>query len=462
MSNRQKVLIVEDDSEMRGMCVRILSRAGYQATAAPDGAAGLATLREDPTIRCALVDLRLPKMDGAVLLEKIKEFDDSIKVVIMTGHATVKSAVQTMKMGAVDYLVKPFEMDELLAVVAQQFRVGELELQVQRLRTELRGKYSFDNIVGRSKKMEVVFEQIVAARNNKANVLITGESGTGKELIARAIHYNGQTAEGPFVVVNCAALPQTLIESELFGHVKGAFTGATRDSIGLFRTADGGTAFLDEIFEMPLDTQAKLLRVIQEQTVRPVGGLMEMPVSVRIIAATNRDPADALEQDRIRVDLFYRLSVITIQVPPLRERREDIVDLVDHFSARFAKAYDFRIGPICQRVLDILNRYHWPGNARELENLVERWFAMGRKDTISADDLPVEMIEGARSAAADIMRTDSDRVPTLCDAERALALRALVAADHNKSKAANLLGISRKKLYKLLSEDERPETTPSC
>ncbi len=448
------VLIVEDDPEMRATCARMLARAGYQSEAVADGEAALAKLQADSKLRVVLLDLKLPEMDGAAVLEKIKEFDSDIKVVIMTGFATVRSAVQTMKLGAVDYLVKPFEKDELLAVIAQQNRIGELETRVERLQSELCGRYSFDSIVGRSRKMEPVFEQILAARKNKANVLIVGESGTGKELIARAIHYNGPSPEGPFVAVNCAALPESLIESELFGPSKGAFTGATRDSVGLFRSAQGGTILLDEVLDMPFDTQAKLLRVLQERTVRPIGGLSEVPIDVRVIAATNREPIEALERGRLRKDLFYRLSVITVHVPPLRERSEDIRLLADHFTIRFAKTYGFRIGPVQQEVMDILNRYSWPGNIRELENLVEQWFAMARNESVTVADLPAELVAQAQQTVERAAATNLANVMPLRDAERALAQTAMQAADHNKSKAANLLGISRKKLYRLLGDPE--------
>lgn len=451
--NNRSVLIVEDDPAMRDTCARMLSRAGYRVEAVADGEAGMAKLRAEPRFRVTLVDLKLPKMDGIAVLEKIREFDSNIKVVIMTGFATVKSAVRAMKLGAVEYLVKPFEKDELLAVVAQQFRVGELESKVERLQSELRGKYCFDNIVWRSEKMEAVLEQVAATCKNKANVLILGESGTGKELIAKAIHYHGLSSKGPFVAVNCAALPESLVESELFGHTKGAFTGAARDSVGLFRTAQGGTIFLDEVFDMSLDIQAKLLRVIQEHTVRPVGGVKESPIDARIIAATNQEPVAAMEIGELRKDLFYRLSVVTIRIPPLRERSEDIPPLIDHIATRLRKTYGLRIGPVSQRVLDILKRYTWPGNVRELENLVEQWFAMGRTNTVTVEDLPAEIVSETRRLRETSVQTDPAGVKPLHDVERAMVHRALEAANHNKSKAAQLLGISRKKLYKLLSDD---------
>lgn len=460
MSDERSILIVEDDAELRATCARMLSSAGYPVQSAEHGEAALAELASNPNYSLVLLDLKLPGMNGEDVLEKIKELNREIKVIIMTGYATVKSAVRTMKLGAVDYLIKPFEKDELLALVAQQFRVGELEQRVEQLQAELRGRYGFDSIVGQSKKMDVVFERILAARKNKATVLITGDTGTGKELIARAIHYTGSCAAGPFVAINCAALPEALIESELFGHSKGAFTGAIKASVGLFRSAQGGTILLDEVFDMPLETQTKLLRALQERVVRPVGGLTEEPIDVRVIAATNRDPVEAMESGGLRKDLFYRLSVITIRVPPLRERREDILLLIDHFAARFAETYGFRIGNLEDKAADILTQYAWPGNIRELENLVERWFAMDRTDSVTVSDLPTHMRAQVGRVVAPVRGFDDARVDAITplrDAERVLAFRALEAAGQNKSKAADMLGISRKKLYKLI-DGERPDS----
>ncbi len=452
MTQEQAILIVEDDPAMRDTCTRMLSKAGYQTATVGDGESALAKIGSDSCYRVVLLDLKLPRMSGAVVLEKIKELDSEIRVIIMTGFATVKGAVQTMKLGAVDYLVKPFEKDELLAVVAQQFRIGELEDRVEQLQTELRGKYGFDNIVGRSKKMQAVFESILSARKNKANVLITGESGTGKELVARAIHYNSPLSNEPFIAINCAALPELLIESELFGHVKGAFTGAAKASEGLFRAAGGGTIFLDEIFDMPVDTQVKLLRVLQERKVRPVGGLAETPIDVRVIAATNRDSVEAMEKGQLRKELYYRLSVLTIHLPALRDRGDDILLLTDRFAAKFAETYGFTLGTLEQGVIDVLTSYSWPGHVRELENIVERWFVLERKDTVAVTDLPAHMVAQTRLKEHRVDPAYIETVTPLRDSEYALAQRAMEVADHNKTKAANMLGISRKKLYKLLKE----------
>jgi len=454
MKKACRVLIVEDDVAMSTMCANILTRAGYQAVAIMDGESALAKLREDPTFQIALVDLKLPKLDGIAVLERIRKSHPATKVIIMTGFATVSSAVKAMKLGAGDYLVKPFEKDEILKAIAQQARLRDLEMKVEQLQTELRSKYCIDSIIGRSQKMLDVLARIEASSSSLANVLLVGESGTGKELIAKAIHHCGKGSGAPFVGVNCAALPASLIESELFGHKRGAFTGARRDTVGLFRAASGGTILLDEVFEIPPEVQAKLLRVIQERTVRPVGGISEVPIDVRIIASTNQDPAGLLASGHLRRDLYYRLSVINIRVPPLRERREDISLLVNHFMKRMSQKYGVSVGPLAPEMIEVLRRYSWPGNVREFENVVEQWFALGPKESVSCDDLPEVMVAEVRGSGGGMAGRGIAGVKPLQVAERILALEALKAAGNNKSRAANLLGISRKKLYRLLADQE--------
>jgi len=456
MNGETLVLVVEDDAAMRETCVLLLGREGYAVEAVDNGEAAIARIQVGPPIQIAVVDVRLPKKDGLGVLSAIRLTHPEVSVVIMTGHATIQSAIQAMKLGAADYVVKPFERDDFLKVIGHQVRVRDLERKVERLQSELVGRYCAENIVGRSKLMEVVLDRVAAAANSRGNVLILGESGTGKELVARAIHYTGKSKDGPFVAVNCAALPETLIESELFGHVKGAFTGAAGEAQGLFRAAHGGTILLDEVFEMPLETQVKLIRVIQERKVRPVGHTVEIPIDVRIIAATNRDPAALLEKGGLRKDLYYRLSVINIRTPALRERTEDLSALVNYFRTRFARTYGFTIGPIELEVMDCLRRYSWPGNVRELENLLEQWFAMDRKQPITVEDLPEGLMRSAKSSVVAREKDELASMP-LHDAERMLALRALDMADQNKSKAASILGISRKKLYRLLRDAEATE-----
>jgi transcriptional regulator with PAS, ATPase and Fis domain len=325
----------------------------------------------------------------------------------------------------------------------------QLEEKVDRLRAELQGKYKFENVIGKSPVMHTVVEKMAAACGNRATVLITGESGTGKELVARGIHYNTFKHDAPFVAVNCGALPKDLIESELFGYKKGAFTGAVGDSEGLFRAASGGTIFLDEIMEMPPELQVKLMRVLQERMIRHLGDTREYAIDVRVIAATNKPIAEALETGAVRKDLYYRLSVITIHMPSLRDRAEDIPLLVEHFLKKHQKNYGNVVAGIEPQAMDALMRYEWPGNVRELENLVEMLLAYGKSQSIRVSDLPERIIETMPSKKSALL---SDEIYTLKETERHLIINALAKSKGNKSLAAQLLGISRKSLYKKLAD----------
>ncbi|MHC4605195.1 MAG: sigma-54-dependent transcriptional regulator, partial [Planctomycetota bacterium] len=317
MSKTVKILVVEDDTAMRQSCAKLFRLEGYDVAEAPSAADALDQIRERGDIDIVLTDIKMPGMDGMALLRESRRLDPSIVVVLMTGYGSIKNAIEAMKHGAADYITKPFDTNELLMTVSKIVQLSGLREEVSRLRSELRDKYHFDNIVGISSSMQLVCEKIEAARKTDSTVLICGESGTGKELVAKAIHYNSLRAEKPFVPVNCAAMPRELIESELFGHKKGAFTGASSDSSGLFRAADGGTLFLDEIIEMPYGSQAKLLRALQEKLIRPIGGAEEVPVDVRVIASTNHDVDEAISNNKFRKDLYYRVSVIRIKLPPL-------------------------------------------------------------------------------------------------------------------------------------------------
>jgi two-component system response regulator AtoC len=437
----------EDDDAMRESCVKLFRLEGYDAAEASSAAGALERIEQEG-FDIVLTDLKMPGMDGVGLLRKIKLLDPAIEVVLMTGYGTVKNAVEAMKHGAADYITKPFDMTELLTTVGKIVQLDGLRREVERLRTELHEKYRFDNIIGASPAMQRVYEKIEGARNAASTVLICGESGTGKELVAKAVHYNGLRADKSFVPVNCAAIPATLIESELFGYRKGAFTGASRDAIGLFRAAEGGTIFLDEIVDMPHETQAKLLRALQERRIRPIGGADEVPVDVRVIASTNQDVEGAVQENRFREDLYYRLSVIRIDVPPLRARLEDIPALVQHFLARFSRVFERTVEGISDDALETLRRYHWPGNVRELESTIESAFAMGRSELIRQSDLPSHIRD--RPGVGAPTPGDDDGVPTLLQAERELLLKALEAVEGNKTRAARLLGVSRPRLYKML------------
>ncbi len=339
--------------------------------------------------------------------------------------------------------------NKLLTTIGKIIQLSGLREEVSRLRSELRDKYHFDNIVGISSGMRLVCEKIEAARKTDSTVLICGDSGTGKELVAKAIHYSGLRANKPFVPVNCAAIPRELIESELFGHKKGAFTGAFDDSTGLFRSAENGTIFLDEVLDMTYRSQAKLLRALQERRVRPVGGTEEVPVNVRVIASTNKDVDKAIRDNKFREDLYYRLSVIRIKLPPLRTRLDDIPVLVHHFIAKFNSVFQRTVKGISKDALDVLTRCRWPGNVRELESAIENAFAFGNSDTIQKADLPA-YVTSRIDADGTKSRHSKAEVSTLFEAERQLLLRALKVAKGNKTHAAQLLGISRPRLYKML------------
>ncbi len=453
MSRPANILVVEDDDAMRESCAKLFRLKGYGALEASSGAEALERLRQRDDIDIVLTDLKMPGLDGVALLKQIKLLAPGVQVVLMTGYGSVKSAVEAMKYGAADYITKPFDTNELLMTVGKIVKLSGLQEEVVRLRSELRDKYRFDNIVGTSPNMRAVCEKIDAASRTYSTVLICGESGTGKELVAKAIHYTGPRADNPFVPVNCAAMPGELIESELFGHKKGAFTGAVRDSTGLFRSAHGGTIFLDEIVEMPYGTQAKLLRVLQDRQVRPIGSTEELPVDVRVIASTNQDVEEALRDNRLRNDLYYRLSVISIDVPPLRDRFEDIPSLVNHFIAKFNGVSERTVERASDDVMKALARHKWPGNVRELEGVIENAFALGKTDVIGMRDLPAHITEQV-GAGLPQRGEDQEPIPTLSESERELLVRTLRASGGNKTRAAQLLGISRPRLYNMIRRYE--------
>ncbi len=449
MSKAANILVVEDDTAMRQSCAKLFRLEGYGVAEAPSAAEALNQIRQRGDIDIVLTDLKMPGMDGVALLKEIKSSDPNIEVVLMTGYGSIKSAIEAMKYGAADYITKPFDTNELLMTIGKIIQLSGLREEVSRLRSELHDRYHFDNIVGTSSCMRLVYEKIEAARKTDSTVLICGESGTGKELAARAIHYNGLRADKPFVPVNCAAIPRELIESELFGHKKGAFTGAFSDSAGLFRSAEGGTIFLDDILGMPYGSQAKLLRALQEKQIRPIGGVKEVPVDVRVIATTNRDVDKAIGNNEFREDLYYRLSVIRIELPPLRTRIDDIPVLVGHFIAKFNSTFQRTVKGISKDALEILTRCQWPGNVRELEGAIENIFAIGGSETIHKSDLPAYIAERI-DVDSHTPSADKAAVSTLFEAERELLVRALRAANGNKTRAAQLLGVSRPKLYKML------------
>jgi DNA-binding NtrC family response regulator len=431
------------------MCARLLERKGYKARATTSAREALSMLALNGEVDLVLADLQMPEMDGIELLSKVKGKYPHIEFIMMTGYGTVKTAVEAMQLGAAHYIQKPLDHEELNLLIQRAIEKKTLEERVDRLRAELQGKYSFDNVIGKSAVMQVIHDKMAAACGNRATVLITGESGTGKELVARGIHYNSFKDDAPFVAVNCGALPKDLIESELFGYKKGAFTGAVGDSEGLFFAANGGTIFLDEIMEMPPELQVKLMRVLQERTIRHLGDTREIPIDVRVIAATNRDVPESLESGAVRKDLYYRLSVIMIHIPPLRERPEDVPLLIEHFLKKHQKDYNKIVTELEAQAIDALMKYSWPGNVRELENLVEMLLAYSKSPIIRYSDIPETILQSNTTPKPGSL---GDEVYTLREVEHQLILNALSKSKGNKTLAAQMLGISRKSLYKKLMD----------
>ena len=444
MTEPLRILVVDDEERMRQLLVKLLQRTGYEVEQAPCGREALALTRQR-AFDLVLTDIRMPEMDGMQLLRLLQEETPETAVVMMTAFGSVDSAVQAMKEGAYHYISKPFQMDEVLIVVERVVAEGRLRRELASMRSTLQERYGFDNLVGKSKPMRVVYDLVERVAPSTATVLIQGRSGTGKELVARAIHVNGPRHDQPFVPVNCSAIPADLLESELFGHVKGSFTGAVSDRKGLFMDADGGTLFLDEIGDMGTDLQAKLLRVLQDHKIRPVGGTKEVVVDVRVVAATNQNLEQRVAEGAFREDLFFRLNVIPILLPELRQRAEDIPLLVDHFLERYGEQSAGR-KMVSQDAMAALVRYAWPGNVRELENAVERASVLCLDDEIGLDDLPdnVRSEQGGRLA-----RLVQDEA-SLAEVERDYVEMVLERHEGNQTRAAEILGIDRRTLYRKL------------
>ena len=454
------ILIVEDEPRMRRLLEISLGEDGHTVQTVDDAETGLRSLHKD-AIDLILTDLKLPGMNGLDFLEQVKELDPSIPVVVMTAYGSVETAVEAMKAGASDYVLKPFTMAEMKLVVKKELDVQKVREENRSLREALGKRYHFENIIARSQKMQEVLSVVARVAGSNATVLLGGESGVGKDLIARAIHQNSRRASGPFIKVNSTAIPDTLFESELFGFEKGAFTGALASKPGKFELADKGTLFLDEIGDVPAAIQVKLLRVLQEREFERLGGTKTLKVDVRLLAATNRDLRAALEQRTFREDLYYRLNVVPIDIPPLREHKEDIPDLAQHFLARFASESEREITGITPAAVNVLMGYHWPGNVRQLENTIERAVALSPGPVIDAGDIHLDAT--GRSAAANASGTGTGNffLPegmTLDQWEDEMIREALRRANGNKSQAARLLGLSRNalryRLGKLGVEDE--------
>ena len=443
------ILVVDDDADMRSLLCDVLQGRGHQCTGVGNGQEALKQLGEED-YAVVVTDLRMKGMQGTELLAEIKHRHPDVGVILMTAFGSVETAVEAMRHGASDYLTKPVKTEELVRVVERAIREAALRREVSRLRKEVRKEYSFHHILGKSKPMQVLFDLIRRVADSPTNVLITGESGTGKELVAKAIHYNSDRRDAPFVPVNCAAIPEQLLESELFGHMRGAFTDAKVDKRGLFEEAQKGTLFLDEISELPLMLQAKLLRAIQEREIRRVGATKSISVDVRIIAATNLNLAEEVKNKRFREDFYYRLNVIELRLPPLRERREDIPILVDSFLKKCAEFRGKQVKGLSEGALGMLVDYAWPGNVRELENVIERAVTLSHGEMIGADDLPVQ-VQGSRGERR-ILDEAAERTLPLHEVEKEYIVKILEKTGGNKYQAAHVLGIDRKTLYRKLAE----------
>jgi two-component system response regulator PilR (NtrC family) len=442
-----KVLVVDDEQSILMLLKEALGKWGYQVTCASTGAEALEVLRGG-LFDAALTDVRMPDMSGIDLLRAVKAHDDSIEVVIMTGYPTISSAVEALKDGAFDYLSKPLILDELRHLMSRLMERRFLRGEVHSLRARLGEELTVNELIGASSPMQQVKDIIGKVAVTDSPVLIEGESGTGKELVAAAIHRLSDRAKMPFIPVNCSAIPADLLESEFFGHVRGAFSGAVADALGLFRGANQGTIFLDEIAELPPALQVKLLRVLQEMQVRPVGSTKAFPVDVRVIAATNRNLEQAMTEGSFRQDLFYRLNVVRISLPSLRERRDDVPALVNHFLRRFNRRFRREVRGITPEALAALQAYDFPGNVRELENMVERAYAMGAREQITIGDLSIL----GRTTSSIPATSSTKPVPTLGEVEKELILKALTVFKNDKEAAARALGISRRTIYRRLKE----------
>ncbi|MFH1243782.1 MAG: sigma-54 dependent transcriptional regulator [Pseudomonadota bacterium] len=452
--SQHRVLVIDDEENMRHMLKVMLGKAGYAVESASDGIKALERM-EESDFDFILCDIRMPRMDGMTFLKKAKEKYPEKTFVMMSAYGTVETALEAMKEGAYDYISKPFKKDEVLLTLKKAEERERLKEENLRLRTKIQDmekRYSFGNVIARSEAMVKVFDLVRKVAEHKTTVLLTGESGTGKELVAKAIHLNGPRASEPMVTINCGGIPENLLESELFGYKRGAFTDAVRDKPGCFMEADGGTIFLDEIGELPLSLQVKLLRVLQEEEVTPLGGRGSQKINVRVITATSRDLDKMVQEGRFREDLFYRINVMRIHIPPLRERKGDIPLLMGHFIETFNKKLNKEVEGPTSRVMSILMEYRWPGNVRELENAIERAVLLATGRLITPADLPSHMTR-AEGLSRYLGPKDTLSIKKASkELHRTLIERALEETGGNKTQAARLLEISRPMLISKIKE----------
>ncbi len=443
---KPRILVVDDEESIREFLEIMLKKEGYDVTCAEDGAKAKDLLSKK-AVDMVISDLQMPNMNGLELLKHVKEGYPELVFMMITAFGTTESAVEAMKMGAYDYLTKPFKIDEVRINIHNALRTKNLEVENRVLKKELTKEYSFQNIVGNSEAMHRIFDLVRRVSQAPSNILITGESGTGKEVVAKAIHYNGPLKDKPFVTINCGAIPEQLMESEMFGHKKGSFTSAIADKPGLFEVADGGTLFLDEVGELPLNIQVKLLRAIQERMIRRVGANEDIKVDVRIIAATNRDLEEMVKTGTFRQDLYYRLNVINIKTPALRERKDDIPLLANYFLKKYNDRLTKTVQAISVDAMEVLKKYDYPGNVRELENIIERTVALEGGATILPESLPpiVNTPQGRKMASSNEIEIGQDGIDldkVLGQIEKELLIKAIHTAGGIKKKAAKLLHIT--------------------
>lgn len=448
-----EILFVDDEKELLFTVDEYLSQMGYNITVVDSGLKAL-ELTKKKRIDILITDLNMPEVNGLELLKAVKEYQPETEVIILTGYGSIETAVEALKLGSYDYLQKPIKLDRLKALIDRILEKKSLQEENLFLKSRLQERYRYDELIGASPKMQRIYEIIDRISLKSPTLLINGESGTGKGVVAKVIQQNSDRKDKPFISVNCGAIVEGLLESELFGHVRGAFTGAVRDKIGLFKVAEGGTIFLDEIAEMAPHLQVKLLRALQEKEIRPIGHTREFRVNTRIIAATNRDPEELVRSGALRKDLYYRLNVVSISIPPLRERKEDISFLINHFMEKF-RGTEKRLGKkVSPEAMGILLDYDWPGNVRELENVIQRAFALGISETIEVVDLPSAITKGGNKDPKAAPNTYSLR-----ENEIILIKKALRKAHCKKGKAAKLLGIDVSTLYRKIERYEISDKT---
>lgn len=444
----QRILVVDDESSMCEFMQIMLAKEGYEVDAEQDGGSAVQKVREKP-YDLIIADLMMPSMSGLELLDRVREDKPELPFLVMTAFASVETAIEALKKGANDYITKPFKVDEIKLAIQKTLENRELRRENRALKARLADEFNFDRIIGEDPRMVEIKSMAAEVAATDATVLIRGESGTGKDLLASAIHQRSGRNGKPFVTVNCGALPETLLESELFGHVKGSFTGAIRDHAGLFRAADGGTLFLDEIAETTAAIQVKLLRVLEDKKVTPIGATIGIPADVRLITATNADLEAAVQAGRFRADLYYRLNVIQIVVPPLRERVDDIEVLAGHFIERSCRRADCEVKTLTPAALSLLRSYQWPGNVRELQNVIERAVVLSKKPILDKADFPEKLSIPAAMTPASEKKAET---PTLESIEKAYIYWVLNQTDWQKTRAAQILGIDNSTLYRKINK----------